>query len=405
MKQLGIGMAAACLLLASGAWAEDKPTASGKLVPADATLTVEKRLGSETASESFVSHGLQSQKRKNGVAFSGDIYIDTGYESRGRALESEPDEEFWLQQGRFMLQVTPTFNSGQMFFKANAQFLAHVDEVYGQENVDTDDAWVKFGQWGLWDVQVGRYEAWEVYHKGQGLERDTLEDLGAFDGPDIYEVNYAYYRQDGFGQAAFHLYPTDWLRFEVGGVFGNEQKSNDIGVRPAAILDFDFIKLKVAAEWRTRKHQEEGRKRKDDKYGVGGSLQFFLDGPGSIVPIQLGLNGAYGVVDKIADDGRVDEKGSVDTLSMGAFMNVGLGSASLGLGYNHTIQGDRQLNEGKKGKFVHQQVFASIKHPIVVDQATAKLVFAYAKADLQPSFENHRVNEMYSVRLRLLYSF
>ena len=45
------------------------------------------------------------------------------------------------------------------------------------------------------------------------------------------------------------------------------------------------------------------------------------------------------------------------------------------------------------------------KHPIIVPQATAKLVFAYARADIKPAFDNHRVNQMYSVRLRMLYSF
>ena len=66
-------------------------------------------------------------------------------------------------------------------------------------------------------------------------------------------------------------------------------------------------------------------------------------------------------------------------------MNLGLWSASLGLGYNHTIQGDRQLNDqtGKVGHFVHQQVFGSIKHPLFVPQLTAKLVVAWARADLQ----------------------
>jgi hypothetical protein len=380
------------------------PAAHAQEVAATSTKT----LGSETASQSFVSHGLQSTSRKDGLALRGDIYIDTGYEQSNRALASENDVEYWLQEGRFMLQVTPTATAGDYFFKANAQFLAHVNEIRGNEYIDTDDAWVKFGKWDLWDVQVGRYEAWEVYHKGQGLERDTLEDLGAFDGADIYEVNYAYYRQDGYGQAAFHYYPSEWLRFEVGSVFGNEVAHNSIGVRPAAILDLSWFKFKVAAEWRKRQHKEaELSKFSEKKYGLGGSLQFFFDEPGSALPIQFGINGAYGLIDFIKDNGQVDEKASTDTLSVGGFVNVGLGSASLGLGYNHTIQGDRQKNDqtDKTGHFVHQQVFASIKHPVIVDRATVKLVFAYARAELQPSYDNHRINDMYSVRLRLLYQF
>ena len=32
----------------------------------------------------------------------------------------------------------------------------------------TDDLWIRFGAWNAWDVKVGRFEAWEVYHTGHG---------------------------------------------------------------------------------------------------------------------------------------------------------------------------------------------------------------------------------------------
>jgi len=377
-------------------------------LPAAGALAGERgMLGSETASASFTTHGRQSDDRDDGLRLSGDLYIDTGYERSGRALESEPDVIFWLQQGRFMLQATPTHNAGAFFFKANAQLLAHVDEIDGDQHIDTDDAWGKFGVWDCWDIQVGRYEAWEVYHKGQGLERDTLEDLGAFDGPDIYEINYAFYRQDGFGQAALHYYPTEWARFELGTVFGSEVGFNSVGVRPVGILDLGRIKVKVAGEWRKLDNQEEGKKQEEEKRGFGGSVQAFFDEPGSSFPVQLGLNGAFGLVDKIDPFGKVDERGSVDTMSVGGFVNLGLWSSSLGLGVNYTDQGDRQENDetGDVGAFDHLQVFASLKHPVFVPQATAKLVVAYARANLRPSFDNARINEMYSARLRLMYRF
>jgi hypothetical protein len=395
------------MLGTSVSWAQTETPKSSPSESEGVSLETERVLGSETAAISFIRHGLQSSHRETNLLFSGDLYIDTGYEKSLKALGSEKDVEFWLQQGRFMLRVTPTYSTGSFFVKASAEFLAHVDEIHGEEHIDTDDAWLKIGMWDLWDLQLGRYEGWEVYHKGQGLERDTLEDLGAFDGPDIYEVNYAFYRQNGFGQAALHLYPTDYLRFEVGTVFGNDLGFNSIGVRPAGILDFGMVKLKIAGEWRQQKNQEKGKLQEVEQRGFGGSLQFFFDDPGVALPIQLGVNGAYGLVDKIDPFGKVDEKGSVDTLSLGGFLNMGVASASIGLGYNHTIQGDRQRNDqsGKVGRFVHQQAFASVKHPIVVPQATAKVVFAYARTDLKPGFGNDRINEMYSVRLRLLYTY
>lgn len=375
--------------------------------PAEPETPPEKALGSETAGTSFLRHGLQDTVRGDGLRLGGDIYIDTGYERSARGLESEPDLEFWLQQGRFKLEANHTTNAGGAFVRAQGQVLAHVDEIRGQENVDTDDAWLMAGCWDAWDVQVGRFEGWEVYHKGQGLERDTLEDLGAFDGPDIYEVNYAFYRQNGFGQAALHAYPFPWLRFELGSVFGNELGFNSFGLRPVGILDGGVVKVKLAAEWRKLTNQEEGKKSEEEKRGFGGSVQVFLDEPGRAVPIQLGVNAAAALVDKIDPFGKVDEKGSTDTVSTGAFANVGLWETSIGLGYNLTIQGDRQRNDqtGRDGRAVHHQLFLSVKQPLWTPAATLKLVFALARADLEPSFENHRVNDMGSVRLRLLYAF
>jgi hypothetical protein len=372
----------------------------------------EGQLGSETASLSFIRHGQQSPNRDSGVRLSGDMYIDTGYMRLMRGLESQVDSEQYRQDGRFLLRVTPTMNSGSFFFKASAEVLAHVNEIYQQENIDTDDAWLKFGEWDSWDIQFGRFEAWEVYHKGQGLERDTEEDKGAFDQErtakllDIYEVNYAYYRQDGFGQVAAHFYPSDWLRFEISGVYGNERKSNAYGVRPAGIVDGGWIKLKLAGEWVKSENEDLDGEGWDEKRGFGGSLQFFFD-ENTSTPLQFGFNGAYGLVDVVDVTGKVNEKGSVDPLSLGAYLNLGISTASLGFGYNYTRIRDRQYNDqtGKRGIMVHHQGYASIKHSIFVPQATAKLVGAYARADINPAFENSRTNEMYSVRLRLLYSY
>jgi hypothetical protein len=355
----------------------------------------------------YPSDGLQSPFRDNGLHLGGDVWIDSGYESRQRGLETEPDMQFWLMQGRFMLDATATWTRGSFFAQAKGQCLSHVEEIPGAEHIDTDDAWIRFGMWDAWDIQVGRFEAWEVYRKGEGLERDTLEDQGAFDGPDIYEVNYAFYRQDGFGQAAAHVYPLDWLRFEVASVFGNEMGFNSLGGRLTGIIDTGAFKLKAAGEYRKLENQEEGKEQWEKKRGFGAGAQVDLERLSKAVPVELGVNSAYGLVDRVDAFGKVDELGSVDTFSAGGFVNVSLASAVLGAGYNHTLQGDRQLNDqtGRVGHFVHRQAFGSLRHPIFYPWLTAKLVVAWADADLEPGFDNPRVNDMYSVRLRLFMVF
>lgn len=379
----------------------------GNAWPEDMAPPGPGRWGVDIPSPYYPAHGAQSPLRADGLHIGGDLWIDTGYEESERELKSEPDMAWWLMKGRFMLDVTATKSFRRFFIQAKAQVLSHVEEIKGDEFIDTDDAWVRFGMWDLWDLTVGRFEHWEVYHKGEGLERDTLEDLGAFGGPDIYEVNYAFYRQDGFGQVAAHVYPLKWLRFEVGTVFGNELGFNSIGVRPAGILDLGWLKLKAAAEWRKLESQEEGKEQWEERRGLGGGLHFYFDDPARPLRLQFGVNSAYGMVDRVDAFGKVDERGSPDTFSAGGFVNVGLWSAVLGLGYNHTLQGDRQLNDqtGRVGHFVHQQLFVSLRHPVVIPALMAKLVFAWARADLEPSFDNPRVNEMYSIRLRLSMQF
>ncbi len=366
-----------------------------------------RRWGRDIASPYYPLDGIQSPIRGDGIHLGGDFWFDAGYEKSQRGLATEANLQYWIGRGRFMLDVTATKSWKRFFIQAKGQMLATIEQIPGVPAIFVDDAWVRFGMWDLFDLQVGRYEAWEVYHKGEGLERDTLEDQGAYGGPDIYEVNYAFYRQNGFGAAALHLYPLKWLRFEASGVFGNALGYNSLGIRPAGILDFGWVKLKVATEWRRRTHQEAGKKEWERDWGVGGGIQFNFDEPHKIVRFQFGGNAAYGVVDKIDAFDKVDEKGSPDTLSAGGFFNFGFWSAVLGMGYNYTRQGDRQLNDqtGRNGLFTHQQAFVSFRHPIVLDNLVAKVVFSYARADLRPAFENSRVNDMFSVRLRLYMVF
>jgi len=202
---------------------------------------------------------------------------------------------------------------------------------------------------------------------------------------------------------AAHAYPLDWLRFELMGVFGNELGFNSVGVRPVAIVDLGWLKVKLAGEWRKLENQEEGRLQWEEKRGAGGGVQLHFLDLTPVFGLSCGANGAYGVVDRVDPFGTVNEEGSPDTLSAGGFANLRFWSAILGLGYQHTIEGDRHLNDqtGDEGAFTHQQGFVSVRHPIVFPWLQAKLVGAWARADLAPAFDNPRVNDMWSVRLRL----
>ena len=66
--------------------------------------------------------------------------------------------------------------------QAQAELIANLDQLDVQPNVaDTDDLWVRTGVWKSWDLTVGRFEAFSVYHLGMGLDLNTDERIGAYD--------------------------------------------------------------------------------------------------------------------------------------------------------------------------------------------------------------------------------
>jgi hypothetical protein len=421
-----------------------------------------------------LSHGLHTDYRNTGLMLSGDTWIDTGYRATETDLLTTVDgnESEFTQQGRFMLRVTPTYSSGNWFVKAQGEILALSDAETSEVYTDTDDAWVMFGYWDLFDLQLGRFEAWEVYHKGMGLERNTLEDQGATPANhsrdvgqvDMYEVNHMLYRQDGLGQAAVHVYPTDFVRLEVetvmglnvdlttrcpteetfrpaadaGPTTGPQQTRQSCffpwGVRPAAILDFDFVKLKAAWERlgliSRRETDAEVSSTQVDQLlqGFGGNVQFILN-----PHVELGGGFAQGTEDRYDSTGALNRRGTVERTTFGGFLNARLEIISpllsgfvIGGGFNQTerlsqdcgpisvrdpVTGNPILDmaglpvtrEGC-GEQAHTQYFAAIQHD-VLERATIKLVVGLADADIKYGPDGNSIDEktkMFSVRARAL---
>ncbi len=83
-----------------------------------------------------------------------------------------------------MLRVTPTYTNGTWFVQAQAEIVANTDQYNVQPApgvVAADDVWVRTGELQQWDVTLGRFQAFDVYPLGMGLDLNTYERLGAFD--------------------------------------------------------------------------------------------------------------------------------------------------------------------------------------------------------------------------------
>ena len=169
------------------------------------------------------------------------------------------------------------------------------------------------------------------------------------------------------------------------------------------MFDLGWLKLKAGAEYKKLADQKEDSKGETTLRGAGGAIQFVIH-----PYVEFGVNGAYGLVDRVAQDGTVDEKGSNTTYSIGGFANARVATdLTIGGGFNYTYLEDLHFDPAmnRVEKFNHTQTFGAVQY-MLLKQLYMKAVFAYAKADFAPTFGDPIFkNEMLSARLRLLFLF
>ena len=392
---------------------------------------------------------------RSGVGLSGSAWVDSGYEQINRGF-IYPNTVRWLQQGRATIRVTPTYSDGSFFVQAQAELIANKGQDKSQSDsgsgiVDVDDLWVRFGRWNGWDIKLGRFEAWELFHTGMGLDINTLERRGAtqegFGGlnvsePQFYGVTYLHDRPsgEGVGNIAFHAFPSDYLRFEVLGQLGVDNitngSNNSLGARPAVIYDIGWLKLKAGAEYvRTTRGQSDvvpalnpnGSQMMDamgnliqvkpaskflkTQKGLGGAIQLVFN-----PQIELGGNFGIGQVYTTDLNGNPTDLGRYTTISYGGFANwrpfahsAALEDVLLGVGVIYTQQKDLHRDSmGLVDKTAHLQGFFAAQY-LLMKQLYVKAVLAYARSDFDQSFVTGPgavfSDVMMSGRLRFLYLF
>jgi hypothetical protein len=72
-------------------------------------------------------HGLQwPQNTRTGLGVSGMFWVDSGYEMIKRDRPQLLDSSMYLQQGRGLLRVTPTYVHGSFFVQGQAELVANL---------------------------------------------------------------------------------------------------------------------------------------------------------------------------------------------------------------------------------------------------------------------------------------
>jgi hypothetical protein len=355
---------------------------------------------------------------RTGIGLSGYGWLDNDYElTRLGGPNTVPHTTQLIQQGRFLFRVTPTYTNGSWFVQGQAELVANKDQADTQANgvVDAEDVWVRTGVWQKWDLTVGRFQAFDVYPLGMGLDLNTQERLGAFDGTNttataLYAASYLFYRPAGPGNIAFHLYPFPFLRVELLGQWGDSTGENSIGGRPAVIFDIGWLKLRGALEYQYQFAQSPDPMLKATvrNRGGAGSAQIVL------APYaEFGGNFGYAIYDE-ADahaNGGEDVTASGNIVSYGGFVNVSpvpaiLPNLLIGAGGNYASQHDLSVSvtTGRNDRSTNLQTFVAVQY-LFYRQLFVKLVGAYAKSHFDNTKSAEYDDDMYSVRLRVMYLF
>jgi hypothetical protein len=357
------------------------------------------------------------------VGVSGWGWLDTAYQKfgpwgMGQATLGSARLKYLKEQGRMLLRITPTyaFRDG-LFIQGQVELVGTLDQTGNRSDLggaDTDDLYLRVGKWNSWDLQLGRFEGWEVFHLGMGLDQNTFERAGAAGAPAFSNYAIGFYgltdnqfRPTGSaGNAALHFYPLPFLRFELLGMAGTLFGNNAVAVRPVGVVDFGWVKLKGGVEYQKQTGQPVGDQTDVKLKGVGGAIQFVF-----LPHVELGFNGAQGTVESIDSVGRANLKGSFTRTSFGGFLNVSNGSPKhpvlFGIGslFTKTEDQDSTITGDRVNEYWLYQGYMAVQY-VLRGQFFIKLVGSFSRGHWDTNdpaivFDN----EMYSVRLRFAYYF
>jgi hypothetical protein len=380
-------------------------------------------------------HGLQwpylpaPGKSALRLGISGSVWSDGSYArilsgSKGATgLPDPPNQKRWASQSRAVLRATPTYSTESGWFaQGQAELVALGDQQFNTSTGlmgFTDDLWVRVGKWNLVDFTAGRFQGWEIAnHYGMGLDLNTLEREGAniqtasIHPEAAYGLTYFWDRPDvRLGSYAVHVYPTDFVRLELLGQLGagsvgfNAVQTN---LRPSAILDLGFVKVKGGLEWGKADQQADRVNGSKSRNGFGVAVQGVFD-----PYVEGGVAFAKGFEDNVDQLTNQRNDASSNTVTgISGFLNARVyGPLIVGGGalYSHWVNLTKDERPGSphRGEFDFDrqlQTFGAVQYS-AWDTFFVKFVGAYAHWRHQDRSSTPFANRMMSGRLRLMILF
>jgi len=333
------------------------------------------------------------------------------------------DQNRWTTQTRGVFRVTPTYNAaGGWFVQGNGEFVLHGDMrpdpltgVLGS----TDDLWLRVGKWDVFDITVGRFQGWEIAnHFGMGLDQNTLERSGAWivssslpRPTDGYGLSYFWDRTDNLlGAYALHVYPTKYLRGELLGHLGagnNTSNPYQIDVRPSAIFDIGWLKLKGGLEYGKAIPQDSKQKVRDSRNGYGLAAQFVF------APyVEFGGSFARGFEDVLDQYSQPDLAASNTAQTYGGFINASPGHEPLVFGLGAFMNQRKDFrpddkagpHQGQVDKNDQFEIFGAAQYTLW-EQLYFKFVLSHASNHVEDYKAGTYTNSAISGRFRVMLLF
>jgi len=390
--------------------------------------------------ESEFENGHQFVLPTNWLEWHGNAQVDVAFLDYRFTDSTIPHENLYDLRGRFVVgpSLYHAFHDG-WFVRARAEFVAWLREINDSYQVNVDDVFAQAGQVGLWDVKVGRFFSWRVYHRGPGFDLFTSEDLGAcVDGncaaqspsdyaPRMYDVSNIYFR-DTPGRVAFHYYPTASSGLEALVQYGSTSVSsgntttinNSLGARLAAMFRLPLFRASAALELR---HVDPTADQVQAAEGggtiacpaCGNSSDLGFGGGVELTPRELGLelalNAGYSQrVAYLANESQTNEAVSGEILTLGGYAQFDWGkyllgqSLMLGLGYNYTQNAQKNRDYGEQG-----QLAAYLLWPLDFFQGAAvkfvytNMHYTFESDDGVAVFQSSSDSNAFRLRLSLNY--
>jgi hypothetical protein len=377
------------------------------------------------------------------LAWYGSLESDVGFARYEAEEEDKTDDTLQDHRGRFVVAPMLHLELSDFFFEATGQLVAWVKNNEGLPLIAADDVWGKFGKQDVWDIQVGRFEAWHVYQKFPmrfhnlgpafhsrsisestgAFDLFTLEDTGALVTPpvssrayyvDMYEVSHILLREEA-GSVAFHYFPGENWAAELHLKYGEQAQQNKRGARLAIIgRPFRQLQLSAAAEYRTSRTGSPRRSADPSNPGEYlecdncGRLDQSGFGGGAVLdlgPLEVSASAAFGHEEGYDTvDGTKDPEATRDIRSFGGYAQVTISDTSIGGAVNNT----QRLDEADNFQ-THLQTAAYIFQALSRD-LSLKLVLTYAtgkddRADQRGDDIAPPNNSFLGARLRLKYYF